>query len=277
MAANMERLSGTDVFKKRKGLLITPERCIACRACQTACKEWNKLPAEETRNRGGYENPPDLTPHLYNKIRFVELSEDSKLSWLFISRRCMHCGLAGCIQICPAPGALFRTKDGLVVFDKDKCIGCKLCQAGCPFDVPRYDANDRISKCHMCEDRVPYGLEPACSKACPTNAIRFGDRDELASIARGEGYKTVYGEGREDLQGLGVLYAFREAPEHYGFSSSPDLPASVAFWRTVMKPLSLIGLGASVAAVAAHYISVGPKEVHPAEGEEEKKEGGERS
>jgi formate dehydrogenase iron-sulfur subunit len=267
--ADMKRLSGVDIVTRRKGLLITPEVCTGCRGCQTACKEWNKLPAEKTKNRGSYENPPDLSQNLYNRIQFVEVSGEAKkqMDWLFVSRRCMHCGDAGCMDICPAPGAIFRNGDGVVGFDKDKCIGCKLCQAGCPFDVPRYDANDRVSKCHLCDDRIPHGLEPACSKVCPTDAIRYGDRVNLVRTAKAEGYQTVYGE--TDLAGLGVLYAFREKPEYYGFTSSPDLPASVSFWRGFLKPLALIGLGASVATALTHYISVGPSE------HEEEEKGGE--
>jgi formate dehydrogenase iron-sulfur subunit len=57
----------------RASLLISPELCIGCRACQIACKSWNQLPGDKTVNRGTFENPSDLTPDLYNKIRFVEV------------------------------------------------------------------------------------------------------------------------------------------------------------------------------------------------------------
>ena len=85
----------------------------------------------KNKNTGSSENPPDLTPNLYNKIRYVEMPSDANpVRWLFVSQRCMHCDDAGCIKICPAPGALFKTKEGTVGFDKEKCIGCKLCVAG---------------------------------------------------------------------------------------------------------------------------------------------------
>ena len=255
MADNMKKLSGIDILKRRKGLLVTPELCIGCRGCQSACKEWNKLPAERTTNRGTYENPPDLSANLYNKIRFVEVSA-KELEWLFISQRCMHCGDAGCMTICPVPGAINRTKQGAVVFNKDNCIGCKLCQAGCPFNVIRYDENDKVSKCHLCPDRIENGLAPACAKTCPTGAISFGDRVDLIANAEKAGYATLYGQ--TDLAGLGVMYAFKNSPDYYGFDASPDIPATVAFWRSVLKPLSLIALGASVALTAAHYFSFGP-------------------
>jgi Fe-S-cluster-containing hydrogenase component 2 len=118
-----EKMSGVDIGRKRKGLMITPELCIGCRGCQSACKQWNKLPGDKTMNRGVYENPPNLTANLYNQIHFIEQPQDVGIQWLFVRRACMHCGEAGCMDICPAPGAISRTKEGAVVFDKIKCIG----------------------------------------------------------------------------------------------------------------------------------------------------------
>ncbi|MCL4491243.1 MAG: 4Fe-4S dicluster domain-containing protein [Nitrospirae bacterium] len=243
---------------QRKTLLISPELCIGCRGCQTACKAWNRLPATKTANKGSFENPPDLTPYVYNKIRYVEApSEANPVRWLFISQRCMHCEDAGCMKICPAPGALFRTKEGAVAFNKDKCIGCKLCIAGCPFNIPRYDEKDKISKCHLCPDRIAGGLEPACAKTCPTGAIAFGDRSAIIAGARNAGYRKLYGEA--DLGGLGVLYAFKESPEFYGMNEKPAIPESIVFWHNVLKPLALIGLGGAVAGSVLHYLAIGPK------------------
>lgn len=242
----------------RKALLISPELCIGCRGCQTACKEWNQLPATRTVNKGSLENPPDLTPYLYNRIRYVELpSETDMVRWLFVSQRCLHCDDAGCIKICPAPGAIFKTKEGAVAFNKDKCIGCKLCIAGCPFNVPRYDEKDKISKCHLCSDRIAEGLMPACAKTCPTGAITYGDRDSVMSKARSAGYQKLYGE--TDLGGLGALYAFKDAPKVYGMDEKPAIPESVVFWHNVLKPLAYIGLGGIVAVSLLHYVAFGPK------------------
>jgi len=251
----------------RKALLISPELCIGCRACQTACRNWNQLSGEKTRNRGTYQNPPDLEPATYNIIRFAEVpSETNPVRWLFVSRRCMHCGDAGCMKICPAPGALYRTREGAVAFNKDKCIGCKLCVAGCPFDVPRYDTEGKVSKCHLCYDRIVNGLTPACEKTCPTGAIKFGDRDALIDGAKKAGYAKVYGES--DLTGLGAIYAFKDTPKLYGMNENPSIPESVIFWHTVLKPLSLIGLGGVVAGALLHYVAIGP---HKDEDEEVKK------
>lgn len=242
----------------RKSLLISPELCIGCRGCQVACKEWNQLPATPTKNTGSIENPPDLTPHLYNKIRYVEMpSETNSVRWLFVSQRCMHCEDAGCMKICPSPGALYRTKEGAVAFNKDKCIGCKLCAPACPFDVPRYDEKDKISKCHLCSDRIAEGLAPACAKTCPTGAIRYGDRDGMVADSKKAGDEKLYGQ--MDLGGLGVLYAFKDSPKIYGLDEKPAIPESVVFWHRVLKPLAYFGLGGAVAVSLLHYVAFGPK------------------
>lgn len=104
---------------KRKGFLVDTSRCIGCRSCQVACKQWNKLQADETSNKGAYDNPRDLTPALYNRIQFIEKAgSDGSMTWRFLNERCMHCGDAGCIKVCPS-GALTKSKDGVVVYDKE--------------------------------------------------------------------------------------------------------------------------------------------------------------
>ena len=241
----------------RKALLVSPELCIGCRGCQTACKNWNELPGQKTTNSGSMQNPPDISATAFNIIRFSEVpSQANAVRWLFVSRRCMHCDDAGCMKICPAPGALYKTAEGAVAFNKDKCIGCKLCVAGCPFDVPRYDAQNKIGKCDLCAGRIAEGMSPACTKTCPTGALKFGNRDELIAGAKKAGYGKVYGE--EDLGGLGTIYAFKDAPKIYGMNESPAIPESVIFWHNVLKPLALIGLGGAVAGALIHYAVIGP-------------------
>jgi formate dehydrogenase iron-sulfur subunit len=243
--------------KNRKAILVTPEVCIGCRACQVACKSWNLLPGIKTKNNGSFQNPPDLESAAYNIIKYSEVpSQTNSVRWLFVSRRCMHCEDAGCMKICPAEGALYRTEEGAVAYNRDKCIACKLCVNACPFDVPRYDAEGKVTKCHLCFDRIGAGMEPACVKTCPTGALKYGNRDELISAAKKEGFSTIYGE--KDLEGLGSIYAFKDAPKLYGMKENPSIPASVVFWHTYLKPLSLIGLGGVIGAAAIHYLAVGP-------------------
>jgi len=242
----------------RKGFLVDTSRCIGCRSCQIACKQWNKLEADKTKNIGGYENPRDLTPALYNRIKFIEPKSAEKQSWLFLNERCMHCGDAGCMKVCPSPGALYRTKDGIVAYNKDKCISCKYCVSACPFNVPRYDADNKVSKCHLCLDRVSNGIQPACAKACPTETLKFGNRAALVAKAKAD-KKTLYGES--ELNGLGVVYALEAPPEQYGLPSSPSIPFSIFLWKDVIKPLGILGFWGSIGAMLLHYVTVGPKKI----------------
>jgi formate dehydrogenase iron-sulfur subunit len=255
---------------KRKAFLIDTTLCMACRSCQVSCKQWNKLDAEATVNRGSYENPPDLTPQLYNQIHFIEQDQNNEMRWLFINRRCMHCADAGCVKVCPAAGALYHTKEGLVAYNQDKCIECHYCVNGCPFDVPRYDAKKKVTKCHACIDRVQNGLTPACVKGCPTKTLQFGDRDQLIAEAKAAG-KKLYGEN--DLGGLGVLYVLDDEPGTYRLPKNPAIPASIFFWKDVVKPLGILGFWGAIGVAALHYVTVGPKKID--ESDDHQHKGGE--
>jgi formate dehydrogenase iron-sulfur subunit len=253
----------------RTGFLVDTSRCIGCRSCQVACKEWNRLEVDKTTNRGTLENPRELTPNLYNRIRYIEKADDKGgVTWRFVNERCLHCGDAGCMKVCPSPGALYRTQDGIVGFDKEKCISCKYCVSACPFNVPRYGADDKVSKCHLCLDRIGAGMAPACAKACPTQTLQYGWRDALIAKAKGAG-KTLYGE--KDLEGLGVLYALEDKPEAYGLPSDPSIPTAIFLWKDVLKPLGILGFWGSMAAVLVHYVTFGGRKI---EEDPAKKEGG---
>jgi formate dehydrogenase iron-sulfur subunit len=259
-------MADTIKAERRKGFLVDTSRCIGCRSCQVACKQWNKLEADKTSNLGTFENPRDLTPALYNRIKFVEQADDKGgMSWRFLNERCMHCGDAGCMKVCPSPGALYRTKDGIVAYNREKCISCKYCVSACPFNIPRYDSDDKVSKCHLCLDRIGGGLTPACAKACPTETLRYGNRNDLIARATAA-KKTLYGE--KDLNGLGVVYALEGPPEQYGLPSSPSIPLSIFLWKDVIKPLGILGFWGSIGAMLLHYVTIGPKRI-----EEEQEDG----
>ena len=242
----------------RKGILVDTARCIGCRSCQVACKQWNKLDADKTVNQGTFENPRDLTSALYNRIRFVENETPEAVTWRFLNERCMQCGDAGCIKVCPSPGALYRTKDGIVAYNKEKCISCKYCVSACPFNIPRYDANDKVSKCNLCQSRIDGGMTPACAKACPTEALKFGKRNDLIARAKAA-KKEIYGENV--LNGLGVAYALEGPPEQYGLPPNPSIPLSIFLWKDVIKPLGILGFWGSIGAMMLHYVTIGPKKV----------------
>ena len=170
-----------------KALLHDMTRCIGCRGCQVACKQWNERPAEKTQFFAGpgYQNPGDLSASTYTLITYNEVQISDRFDWVFGKLQCKHCVDPACVQICPVK-AITKTDSGAVVVDRDECIGCMQCITACPFGIPRYDADDanRMHKCWLCFDRLSAGEIPACAKACAPKAIEFGDRDTILKEAK---------------------------------------------------------------------------------------------
>jgi formate dehydrogenase iron-sulfur subunit len=199
-----------------KGLLVDTTRCIGCRACQVACKQWNDLQAEETDFFEGqpYQNPRDLSEHTYMVIQYHELEDEETggVDWVFSRRSCMHCIDPACVSACIV-GALTKTEEGPVVYDPSKCVGCRYCMMSCPWEVPKYQwfsTTPQVRKCVMCYDRIQQGLETACAAACPTGAITFGEREDLVEeakkrIADGNGKYVDHIYGLEEAGGTSVL------------------------------------------------------------------------
>ena len=155
-------------------MLFDATRCVGCRSCETACKEWNKLPAETTP-------PTETTASTWTLIKRFQDDENES----FRKVQCLHCLHPACVAVCTV-GALRKTKAGPVVYDADKCIGCRYCQYGCPYGVPKFqwdEALGLIGKCTFCADRLTAGLSPACAEACPTNALTFGTRVDMLKQA----------------------------------------------------------------------------------------------
>jgi len=222
-----------------KAILYDSSKCIACRACQVACKSWNEHEAEETTNRGTYENPEELSAKTWVKMRFIETERsDGKFAWLFARRACMHCTDASCALVCPT-GAIFKTDEGFVHIDQEWCIGCANCEQACPFDIPHKDhhKDGTAKKCTACTstglNRQEEGLKPACVTTCPTGALKFGGRDELVGEGnqrvaelKANGYSNAYLYGENELGGLHVLYILDESPKVYGLPESPQTASS---------------------------------------------------
>jgi formate dehydrogenase iron-sulfur subunit len=251
--------------------LIDISKCIGCKACQSACMEWNDLRDTVGDTGGVYDNPRDLTDESWTVMRFFEVEPNGKLEWLIRKDGCMHCADPGCLKACPAPGAIVQYSNGIVDFHQENCIGCGYCVTGCPFNVPRISKKDsKAYKCTLCSDRVSVGLEPACVKTCPTGAIVFGSKedmivhaDERVADLKERGYQSA---GLYDPAGVGgthVMYVLQHAdrPELYNLPKDPRISPLVSLWKGVGKPIALLALAAAAIGSFFHYVKVGPNEV----------------
>jgi molybdopterin-containing oxidoreductase family iron-sulfur binding subunit len=170
-------------MNKRYGMVIDLKRCIGCDACTMACRQAKATP------RGV----------LYSRILKVEVGKYPLAKLAFLPLLCMHCSEPPCEKVCPG-GATQITEQGMVIVDREKCIGCRACVIACPygardsFKVKKtyfergstafevaHDENhppDTIGKCDLCIERVLDGGEPACVEVCPAEARIFGDLND---------------------------------------------------------------------------------------------------
>src|ERR1700720_3838852 len=260
--------------------LVDTTTCIGCKACEVACVEWNDMPFSPTVFDNTYQTMPETRWNYWNLILFNEQqNEDGTLQWLMRKNQCMHCAEPGCLEACPADGAIVQYTNGIVDFQQDNCIGCQYCVTGCPFNIPKFNAETKkVHKCTLCSDRVGAGLEPACIKACPTGCLHFGSKDDMKDIAETRAkqlreHTSHKNAGVYDPPGVGgthVMYVLHDIdhPERYGgLPKDPRVPLLVRIWKGPLKWLGDFAIVAGIVAAAAHFVRFGPKKV-----EEPKKE-----
>ena len=214
-----------------KGVLYDGTRCIGCRGCSVACKVWNNLRADLDAKgtvEGGIPGKAVVSDKTFTFMRFREVeAEDGGLKWAFVKIQCMHCLHPACQTACIV-GALRRNDEtGAVTYNRGKCIGCRYCMVACPFGIPCYEwdrPSPWIKKCTFCADRQEGSdREPACVKTCLTDALIFGEREELIEEARRrfaaepdrywrdeDGEHHIYGE--EEAGGTAWMYINSVSP-----------------------------------------------------------------
>ena len=178
------------------GILYDSTRCVGCRACESACAEAHGFPVPED------ELTLDVLRNTSETKRSVINQITSSKGEVFIRKMCMHCNEPACVAACLTQ-AMYKTREGPVVWRGEKCMGCRYCMVSCPFNIPKfeyYSANPKIQKCDMCYERIVKGEKPVCVENCG-DALYFGTRRELIAEARkritenpDKYIDTIYGE-----------------------------------------------------------------------------------
>lgn len=148
----------------RKGFYFNMALCMGCRTCQVACKDKNDLEIGT----------------VYRRVETYEVGVYPAATSYQLTRTCNHCEEPECVRVCPVGAMHVDEADGTIQHDDETCIGCKNCVNACPYGVPQYRPDLKISgKCDACFALRGAGEENACVAACPMRALDFGDIEEL--------------------------------------------------------------------------------------------------
>ena len=155
---------------KQIGFYFDQTRCTGCYTCAVACKDWHDI---------------DAGPINWLRIKTIEKGQFPDLFAAYLVLPCFHCQDPPCLKACPAGAISKRKPDGMVVVDRNKCLGrmeCGgLCLKACPYNAPQFgpENNATMQKCDLCLDRLKQGQQAICVEACPLFALDVGPLDEL--------------------------------------------------------------------------------------------------
>ena len=197
------------------GCLTDLTRCVGCRTCEEACNKANRLPKPDIPfdDLGVLDNKRRTTDKTYTVVnRYADPRKKNES--VFRKMQCNHCLEPSCASACLV-NAYTKTPEGPVIWNKDLCVGCRMCMMACPFAIPAFEYNNpttpKIQKCNLCYGRITKGGKPACVEACPAEAIAFGKRRNLIKLAadrirenRADYIDHIYGE--REVGGTSWMY-----------------------------------------------------------------------
>ena len=240
----------------QKSVLVDLTKCVGCGSCTVACKLWNAQSFQNPQTNE-YENAHgvdvQLDSNTWTTVEHKKVNKDGQEVWRFVKRQCMHCLEPACSSVCFAH-AFHQTEQGAVQYDPSVCVGCRYCMIACPFDIPKYEWEKvlpSVMKCQFCSSKLAEGEAPACASVCPTDALMFGNRDELLAkaheiIASDSRYLNhVYGE--KEVGGTSWLYISDVDFGELGFPTNlpeKSIPENVHGFTRFTIPIFAVGAAA---------------------------------
>lgn len=244
-------------------VLVDLTKCTGCKACQTACKQWNDLPATIPEFDNNLTFPAKMDGYTYTTVQHRVVKKDKTEVVRFAKVQCLHCLDPACASACFAK-ALQKTPEGPVVYYPHLCVGCRYCILACPFDVPKYEWDKTfplVAKCQYCfdpdgtYDRLGHGMEPACVSTCPNNTMLFGPREEMLK----EAWKRINSDpkyvkhvfGEKEAGGTNWLYISDVPFEAFGFRTDVTHRPLPEYSHDFLKytPVAIVAWGSMLTAL----------------------------
>ena len=211
------------IANKKFVMVIDLAKCDGCKKCTEACQEMHFTESDR------------------EWIKVFKMKDADATAPYYFPKPCFHCDNPPCTKVCPV-NATFKRQDGIVLIDNERCIGCRMCMAACPYStrffnwshpapaqtaaignipyspeqsVPRRMGT--VEKCDFCPDMIRQGKMPACATTCPMNAIYFGDQNEDA-VTNASGVTVKFSQFLEDNAGYRHLEELGTEPRVYYLS-----------------------------------------------------------
>ncbi len=235
-----------------QAILVDVTKCTGCEKCVAACITANNLDQDKAdldrlTSRDGLSD---------NRFLSLVLVADGR----FARKSCMHCLEPSCVSACLV-GGMTKSPEGPVVYDPDKCIGCRYCMLACPFHIPRYEwgsTTPLVRKCAMCFERLEDDLPPACVATCPNQALVYGNRRTLLKQAKSRlrtephtYQQHIWGE--HEFGGTSVLYISDVDLSALGWPEQ-DQPPIPSLTEPLVHKTPFIGLTVAAGLLGVNWI-----------------------
>lgn len=161
------------IMEQAEGIVLAdPTRCVGCRRCELACTEFNDGKAQPSISRIKVNRNINFGPKGLYAGRGSLGNWGNGLIMQDLCKQCPH--PVPCANACPNDAIVVKPPLNARVVDPDKCVGCKMCQKACPWEMLSFDSEkNKATKCFLCDGK------PKCVEACPASALTYASWRDL--------------------------------------------------------------------------------------------------